>query len=336
MNQSTFNPPVSIVIPVYNGSNYLREAIDSALNQTYKNIEVLVINDGSHDGGATETIALSYGERIRYFSKPNGGVASALNMAIENMTGEYFSWLSHDDLYIERKVERQIEFLSAIPHEERGNIIVYSDYAHFTNSPGKVTLRKMPGVPPAEFRYWLTTENILHGCTLLIPKVAFSGIGRFDIQLRTTQDYDLWFRLAKEFNFLHLGECLVKSRLHSNQGSKTMAAIGDIEKENLLTGMVLGLSIDELRSSSKDEVTMAYAQIAKSMWRRKFNKAAWQAAWLSLKYLSIRSSSADIRAINLLGCQILKAHIYDPILISARKPMPYARKIVRKLLFRAC
>ncbi len=69
---NTFNPLVSIVIPVYNGSNYLREAIDSALAQIYRNIEVLVINDGSRDDGKTEAVALSYGDRIRYFAKENG------------------------------------------------------------------------------------------------------------------------------------------------------------------------------------------------------------------------------------------------------------------------
>ena len=335
MASRRFNPKVSIVIPVYNGSDFLREAINSALAQTYSNIEIIVINDGSNDSGATEKIAFSYGDRIRYFSKPNGGVASALNMAIDNMSGEYFSWLSHDDLYFEQKVERQIEFLSAFNSEERNKIIVYSDYAHFTNNPDEVELRKMPGVPPSEFRYWLTTENILHGCTLLIPKTAFTRIGKFDMQLRTTQDYDLWFRLAKEFMFVHLGECLVKSRLHPNQGSKTMAAVGDIEKENLLTAMVLDLSKDELRSSSKDEATVAYAQIAKSMWCRGFNQTAWLSVRLSLKYLSVMSSNAGIRAINLLSRQIFKAYIYEPILIYAGKTLAYARKIVKKLLLKA-
>ena len=73
---TTSQPLVSIVIPVYNGSNYLAEAIDSALAQTYPHCEVVVINDGSADGGATEAVALQYGHRIRYFAKENGGVAS--------------------------------------------------------------------------------------------------------------------------------------------------------------------------------------------------------------------------------------------------------------------
>jgi glycosyltransferase involved in cell wall biosynthesis len=77
-----FNPKVSIIIPVYNGSNFLKEAIDSAIAQTYKNIEIIVINDGSSDNGATEKIAKSYGDKIRYFKKENGGVATALNLGI--------------------------------------------------------------------------------------------------------------------------------------------------------------------------------------------------------------------------------------------------------------
>ena len=320
MEKSSFNPKVSIVIPVYNGSDFMREAIDSALAQTYPNIEIIVINDGSNDGGATEKIALSYGDRIRYFSKPNGGVATALNLAIENMIGEYFSWLSHDDLYFEQKVERQIEFLSSINPEERSKAIIYSDYLHFAHLPEKVWVRKMKGVPPREFRYWLTTENILHGCTLLIPKSAFTGIGKFDTQLRTTQDYDLWFRLARVYQFRHMGECLVKSRMHPNQGSRTMAAIGSIEKETLLTAMVLDLSKDELRSSAQDEVTVAYAQIAKSMWCRGFNLTAWQAAKQSLKNLSVTSSYAGIQAINILALQIFKSYIFFQTLRLCERP----------------
>src|SRR5262245_7173783 len=101
-------PLVSIVIPVYNGSPYLREAINSALAQTYPNLEVIVVNDGSTDDGETARIACSYGKRIRYFAQDNGGVASALNRGLEKMQGEFFSWLSHDDMYTPDKIEKQV------------------------------------------------------------------------------------------------------------------------------------------------------------------------------------------------------------------------------------
>ena len=105
------DPLVSIVIPVYNGANYMREAIDSALAQTYSNIEIIVVNDGSNDGGATRDIALSYGDKIRYFEKENGGVSTALNLGIKNMRGKYFSWLSHDDVYLPEKIQVEIDAL---------------------------------------------------------------------------------------------------------------------------------------------------------------------------------------------------------------------------------
>ena len=93
----------------------MREAIDSALKQTYDNIEVIVINDGSEDEGETEKIAFSYGDKIRYYSKSNGGVATALNLGIEKMKGDYFSWLSHDDMYMPEKISNEIEQLQTLP-----------------------------------------------------------------------------------------------------------------------------------------------------------------------------------------------------------------------------
>jgi len=106
----SFNPLVSIVIPVYNGSNFLKEAIQSALSQTYNNIEIIVVNDGSNDNNKTEQIALSFKNKIRYLKKNNGGVSSALNLGIRKMNGDFFSWLSHDDLYEKDKIQNQIEY----------------------------------------------------------------------------------------------------------------------------------------------------------------------------------------------------------------------------------
>ena len=121
-------PKVSLVIPVYKGANYMREAIDSALAQTYENLEIIVVNDGSKDGGATDSIARSYGDKIRYFSKENGGVSTALNLAIKNMKGEYFTWLSHDDIYLPNKVESQVNYLIE-NHLVGTKTILYADYA---------------------------------------------------------------------------------------------------------------------------------------------------------------------------------------------------------------
>ncbi len=175
MTADLFNPKVSIVIPVYNGGDYLREAVDSAFGQSYENVEVVVINDGSNDGNTTENIAKSYGDRIRYFSKQNGGVASALNLGIRKMTGEYFSWLSHDDVYYPQKIELQITYLR---HQENRDIILYSDYDVFDDRSSFVRETIIPSYTPDQFLYELVQGSFLHGCTLLIPRVCFEKVGR--------------------------------------------------------------------------------------------------------------------------------------------------------------
>jgi len=211
-----FKPKVTIIIPVYNGSVYMREAIDSALDQTYDNIEILVVNDGSNDEGKSEAIALSYGDKIRYFSKPNGGVATALNLAIKEMNGEYFSWLSHDDVYFPEKVEKQINFLKQI---DRKDIVLYSDYV-FIDATGREKRRMiLPTAALNERPLYSVLRAAISGCSLLIPREAFEKVGVFDPALRTTQDYDLWFRMQVEgkFRFVHQPEVLIKSRSHDQQ-----------------------------------------------------------------------------------------------------------------------
>lgn len=286
------DPLVTIVIPVYNGADFLAEAIDSALAQTYPNIEILIINDGSSDGGATENIARSYGSRIRYLSQPNGGVASALNTAIAEMKGEYFSWLSHDDLYVSGKVAREMEAL--LGRADR-RTIVYSDYSVFGQLVEQQDVR-LPAVSPECFRYWITVENRLHGCTLLIPKVAFDECGTFDESLRTTQDYDLWFRMATKFTFVHLPEVLVKARNHANQGSIKLAGTALTECDALLTKFVDGLTRDEVLLGSQSDLVTAYAIIANSMSRRGFRNASRRAISKALESFASAGASEKLFA----------------------------------------
>lgn len=211
-------PRVSVVIPVYNGAKYLKEAIESVFAQTYSNIEVIVINDGSTDDGATEKVALSFGDKIRYISKENGGVGSALNRGLQEMTGEYFSWLSHDDVYVPDKVSRQV----ALIQRESKNTILYSDYEYIDSESKQLGIRRIRHIEPGKFIYNLFITDPLNGCTALIPKACFDATGLFNGRLRTTQDYEMWFRMARTCRFVHVPEVFLKSRLHPEQGSKSM------------------------------------------------------------------------------------------------------------------
>jgi len=206
---------VTIVIPAYNGSNYLREAIDSALAQTYRKIEIIVVNDGSTDDGKTEEIARSYGEKIRYFQKENGGVATALNLGINMMEGEYFSWLSHDDVYLPEKIECQVMHLQQISRD----VILYGDYNFIDENSKHLSRKRITATHPSEFILSLLYSHPVHGCTTLIPRRAFLEVGLFDEALRTTQDYDLWFRMSKRYEFIHMPLPLINFRVHSDQGT---------------------------------------------------------------------------------------------------------------------
>jgi len=217
MKTEEFYPKVSIVIPVYNGSNFLAEAIDSALAQTYKNIEIIVINDGSSDDGATEKITKSYDNKIKYYKKENGGVASALNLGIERMTGDYFSWLSHDDLYEKTKIKDQINFLSSFKTDDT---IVASNVRVLFSSG----IKKKEYIDKKTFEYFdiflATSASVgVNGCSLLIPKKALVENSGFNPNLPVTQDYDLWFRLKDRYKFVLLEKPLVISRRHEMQDS---------------------------------------------------------------------------------------------------------------------
>ena len=221
-----FEPKISIVIPVYNGANYLREAVDSALRQTYENVEIIVVNDGSNDGNETEKIAKSYGNRIRYFYKENGGVASALNYGIRNMTGEYFSWLSHDDVYYPFKLERQVKLVSRLTNKD---VILYSDFELIDSAGNRLSKVAIDSrITKTPLRAILSTS--IHGCTTFAPKEVFDSVGLFNEDLKTTQDNEMWLRMyMKGYSFIHLPEILIRSRVHEAQGQRKLADINRTE-----------------------------------------------------------------------------------------------------------
>lgn len=212
---------VSIVIPVYNGSNYLSEAIDSALAQTYQNIEIIVVNDGSNDNDATERIVLSYGDKIRYFKKENGGVASALNMGIRNMEGEYFSWLSHDDVYYPDKVKKEIE---AIQNSGDETTLVQCEYDFYDMGTGTKTatdFHKYYSIEQLTNSVFSVLQLQIHACAALVHKSHFERVGLFDETIRTVQDIEMWFRLYRNQKVLFIPESLYMVREHAEAGNKT-------------------------------------------------------------------------------------------------------------------
>jgi glycosyltransferase involved in cell wall biosynthesis len=260
-----FNPKVSIIIPVYNGSNYLREAIDSALAQTYKNTEIIVVNDGSTDEGKTDEICKSYGNKIRYFKKENGGVSSALNMGIEKMQGEYFSWLSHDDVYYPNKIEEQVKVLDKL---EDKNTVLYSNVEYIDENSETIFKTEYE----KEFSIQTLSNGVFpvfcgypNGCSMLIPKKCFEKVGTFDEELKTANDYDMWFRLFQKCPIQFTPKTLIKYRFHNNQGTKIAPEESRLaESEKVWIRAIKVLEKSEVESFGVEPVKFYY-DLAKRM-----------------------------------------------------------------------
>jgi hypothetical protein len=192
-------PLISIIIPVYNGTNFVDKAIQSALNQTYKNYEIIVVNDGSTDDGKTEKAVLKYGDKVLYFKKENGGVSSALNYGIKKMNGEYFAWLSHDDLFYPNYLEEHVNYLN---HTDRKDIITYTNF-NLIDENDELLIDKtiVANLHISDYKltktsHWMCLlQGEINGGSILIPKEAFIKAGYFNEKERITQEKDMWARM---------------------------------------------------------------------------------------------------------------------------------------------
>lgn len=218
------NLMVTIVIPVYNGENYLEKAIQSACNQTYSNIEIIVVNDGSDDNGATREIAMRYKDKIRYFEKENGGVASAVNAALKEMKGEYFAWLSHDDEYYPDKIETQVAALRNCGDMMRP---VFGGFDIYDMVEEKITpcIETSPYVlENMEKGAFPILSGVVNTVTVMVHRSHFERCGVFNEQLISTQDYDMWFRIFRNNKPLYIPKVLIKWRNHPEQGTNTISS----------------------------------------------------------------------------------------------------------------
>ena len=214
------NPLVSVVIPVYKGDNYVREAIESVLKQTYKNIEIVVVNDGSPDEGKTRDACLEYEGKIAYYEKENGGCASAINYGIKMAKGDFISWLSHDDLYYPNKIEHQIKLYSEKKLDPKK--VIVSNFGDLIDKDGKKiphpTYGKTGFLASREAFRHLLFEKCFNGCGLLIPKNLFKDGFFFNEDMRFVLDWNLWLKFAiGGAEFYVDKEVLVSNRQHSAQ-----------------------------------------------------------------------------------------------------------------------
>jgi glycosyltransferase involved in cell wall biosynthesis len=203
------DPLVSVIIPTYNGSAFLRETIDSALAQTYPRVEVVVVDDGSTD--STPDILASYGDRIKAVTQRNAGTSAARNTGICESSGAYIAFLDHDDLWLPEKLAKQVPVLM-----ENANLgMVYAGIRFFNHYTGQVT-SEHPGMPGLDAHDLLGRTVISLQCSV-IPRSVFDRVGVFDAELKGTDDWEICIRIANAYPILGMTDILVNIRGHADQ-----------------------------------------------------------------------------------------------------------------------
>ena len=187
-------PRVSVIIPCYNTAEFVAETLDSVLAQTYRDFEVVVVNDGSPDTPELERVLEPYRDRIVYIVKENGGCASARNRGIASAQGELIALIDPDDIWMPNYLEDQVARLDADP----GLDIVFPNMVFFGPKESGKRLALDPSVPVPEATFLsLVTEQCVVVVSVLARRTAFERAGLFDERLRRCEDFDLWLRCLK-------------------------------------------------------------------------------------------------------------------------------------------
>lgn len=206
-----FAPLVTAIIPAYNAQNHLGDAIRSVLDQTYRNTECLVIDDGSTD--RTADVVAMFGRAVRYIRKPNGGVASARNRGVAEAVGSLVAFLDADDVWVPEKLELQVALLGRRPDVG----LIYSGL--FVVDERLRRVRELVTHSPEEAvqNALLLQSSTLTSQTAVMPIDVFRDVGGFDERLSTSADTDLACRIALRYPIDRIGKPLLLYRQHGGQ-----------------------------------------------------------------------------------------------------------------------
>lgn len=201
---------VSIILPTYNRLPLLKEAIQSVLNQTYTNFELIVVDDGSSDGTSTYVKNLE-NERIMLFSQENIGRSAARNLGLKKSRGELITFLDSDDLYLPTKLESQIDFLSRNKHFA----CIYTSADCFADSNPDVAIHRYDAKKSGNIYDEIAAYVPLTIClpTVMFRREVLNVIGLFDTELDRFEDTDYWRRIAQKFLIGAMDEvtCLIRT-----------------------------------------------------------------------------------------------------------------------------
>ncbi len=197
---------VSIIIPVYNSEKYIADTIASALNQTWENTEIIVVDDGSIDSSLSVIKGIE-DEKLKIYTKKNEGVCVARNFGLNKATGKYIQWLDHDDILEENKIEKQISFIKN--HNLKEFDVVYSHYVNFLDSVSNILLNdffhkeKSYNYPLELFNDMLIARTIILPASYLMHKNLIVEAGGWDENLLNNEDGEFYSRVMTKARSVH-------------------------------------------------------------------------------------------------------------------------------------
>ena len=218
-------PKVSVIIPTYNRARLLGACLESIACQTYRDFEIVVVDDGSTDN--TAEVVAAFAPLARYFWQENQGVPGALNRALREARGEYIRFVASDDVLLPEALEAGLQVLE----KNHGVGLVYGQ-AWEVNEKGIVTSLRKPGFAQGsyirsgrkEIAHLLFWDHITCS-TVMVRRRCFDDVGLFDPQLRVGEDWDMWIRIAKTYDVAYIDRPLAQYLKHT--GNISMAI--DIE-----------------------------------------------------------------------------------------------------------
>lgn len=202
---------VSVVIPTYNYGRFIAEAIKSALDQTLKPIEVIVVDDGSTDD--TAEIVRGFGEAVRYIRQENAGVCAARNRGVAESSGELIAFFDADDTWEPTKIEKQTALFSSDPQIG----LVHCGMREFDSETGVTLdflLDGLDGWVADELLLWEEPVITGPGGAIMVPRKVFDEVGGFDTRLKVGEDCDFCYRVARRYKVGFVREPLVNYRSH--------------------------------------------------------------------------------------------------------------------------
>lgn len=264
---SSKSPLVSVVIPTYNCAKFIAGTLDSVLNQTFRDIEIIVVNDGSTDD--TEKVLQKYMGKIRYYFKENQGVSAARNFGIVDSQGKYIAFLDADDLWMPNKLAWQV---NALENNSKYDI-AYSNYC-FINESGNFLcegVKRKKICSGKLFEKIITRKVVAHPITWLVRRKCFDEIGLFDTKLKRSEDHEMISRLSNKFMLFGIKEPLAQLRQRANSLGRCNAADREIYRFRGIGKIIFNNRSNPFIKKNKNKIKADYLLLSAQAYLKEGN-----------------------------------------------------------------